>query len=186
MEIIREQHTEENPLIIKNYPYGFKKTQMRIYIESVKGKGDRVIRQTQNPKTLVWNNPKKSTYNGVFVLYREENGHIQSLGLYPSTDENEYKEFMEKVGDYPFNELQEKFLRWLRANIKVYANVTHSIRVKRYRNLKTGEIVEQVPLMSIGDYEEITDEEEDEEQRKTQETINKGVAMEYHKDEGIL
>ena len=53
-------HTENNPLVINNYPYGFnQRTQIRYWIETTPKKGDRFCSQTLNPKNNRWNKPKK-------------------------------------------------------------------------------------------------------------------------------
>lgn len=70
-------YTEQNPIIIDNYPYGFKlKTQIKYWIETTPKKGDRFCSQTLNPKNNVWNKPKKSTYYCLGFLYKNEKGHI--------------------------------------------------------------------------------------------------------------
>ena len=114
MNIIREQHTEENPLIIKNYPYGFKKCIIKMYIETKRGKGQRFCSQTQNPKTLIWNKVKKGTYHPLVVLYKDEKEHTHNLSLSPYMDKESLKEFLDKVGDYPFNDYQIELLNYLK------------------------------------------------------------------------
>ena len=49
--ILEIQPTEENPFIVDSYPYGRLRCICKFWIESVKGKGDRWVKQTQNPKT---------------------------------------------------------------------------------------------------------------------------------------
>ena len=167
MEIIKQKYTEENPYIIKDYPYGFKKCLMRVWIESVKNKGDRYMTQTQNPKTLIWNKPKKSIYNAVMVLYFDEKKHITYLGLYPSTSKEDYKKFIDSVGDYDFNELQKEQLRILRAYIKTYENVSFKCELQPQRT-------------------EEEQKQHDREQEEAQNRINKSFNDNYQKDEGDL
>ncbi len=112
MNIIKEQHNERNPLIIKDWSYGFKKCIMKMWIESVKGRGDRVYMQTQNPKTLIWNKPKVGTYSTLVVLYKDEKGHTHNLNLSPYMDKESLNDFIIKVGNYPFNELQTEILNY--------------------------------------------------------------------------
>tara|TARA_R100001443_G_scaffold107278_1_gene117047 strand:- start:244 stop:786 length:543 start_codon:yes stop_codon:yes gene_type:complete len=53
---------------VNNYPWGFRlKTKVKYWIES-NNKGDRLIKQTLNPKTNEWCKPKKSTYSEVMVM----------------------------------------------------------------------------------------------------------------------
>lgn len=71
-------HNEQNPIVIDNYPYGFKlRTQIKYWIETTPKKGDRFCSQTLNPKNNVWNKPKKSTYYCLGFLYKDEKGHIR-------------------------------------------------------------------------------------------------------------
>ena len=193
MEIIKEKYNETNPLIIKNYPYGFKKTQIKVFIESVKNKGDRYITQTQNPKTLKWNNPKKSIYNAVMVLISKENGHISYLGLYSSTSKEDYEQFINKVGDYEFNDLQTHQLKLLRSLIKVYSKVEYTCTIRKFKNKFTGEITENIPIFNMNDYDEVNEngeiinrEEENTKQKEIQNKINMCVGMEYQNDQGSL
>ena len=57
---------------VDNYPWGFRlKTKVKYWIES-NNRGDRFIKQTLNPKTDEWCNPKKSTYSEVMIMTTEE------------------------------------------------------------------------------------------------------------------
>ena len=70
-------HTENNPLVINNYPYGFnQRTQIRYWIETTPKKGDRFCSQTLNPKNNRWNKPKKSTYSEIGIMTEADNGYI--------------------------------------------------------------------------------------------------------------
>jgi len=76
-------HTNfETAYKIENYPWGYTlKTTMYVWIETQPKKGDRVIRQTINPKNGRLCAPKASTYSPVKYLYMDEAGHVQSGGL---------------------------------------------------------------------------------------------------------
>lgn len=167
MGIMKIQPTEENPHIVNNYPYGRLKCICKFWVESVKNKGDRWVKQTQNPKTDVWNKPKKSTYSAVMVAYIDDKGHATYKSSYMNTDLEKYKEFMEFVDDLVLNDLQLSQLRLIRAYIKAYEGVSFVINSKPIR----------------------TEEEEkkhDEEQKDIQKNILKRVAYNYNKDEGVL
>jgi len=129
MEILKEP-TEENPVTVNNYPYGFKKTEARFWIDTGK-KGQRVVFQTLNPKTGVWNKPKLSTYSDIRVLYRNDsNGHIENTGLdFGSTGEEELKEFVNTFGTV-LTDWQLNRLLVLKAIIKTRKVVTVSITDK--------------------------------------------------------
>lgn len=77
IEIIKEQPTKDKPIIVENYPYGFKRTQIKYYVETNK-RGDRFISQTLNPKTQKWNKEKKGTYSPIIIVYKDlSNNHIK-------------------------------------------------------------------------------------------------------------
>jgi len=166
-QIINEKYNnEENALIVENYPYGYKRTKIRYWIESVKKKGDRFCSQTLNPKTNKWNKPKKSIYNAVMVLYKDEKDYIQYLGLYRSTSKEDYLNFIKKVGNYEFNDLQKEELKILRAYIKTYENVSFEI-VNTTNQTKEEK------------------EKREKEQKEIEESIKKQVILNYYKN-GVL
>jgi hypothetical protein len=186
-QILKIQPTKENPIIIENYPYGFKRTKIKYWVESVKNKGDRFISQTLNPKTQLWNKPKKATYNPINIVYENEKGHITYFPLSSITGKDSYNKFLEFIGNLELNELQKDQLRQLRAFCKAYENVSYEIRRKKFKNKITGEIVEQVPLCGLNNFEEIVNEEREEEQKEVKENINKSIGYNYHKNEkGVL
>ena len=164
--ILEVQPTKENPYIVDNYPYGAKKCMCRFWIESVKNKGDRWVKQTQNPKSMIWNKPKKSTYQAVMVAYINKDGHITYKGIWRSTEAEEYKKFIEFIGSEDIlNDLQKTELKYIRAVIKAYSGVTYK-------------------CVSINTKEER--EKHNEKQKKTQQIINNRVKHEFINDEGDL
>lgn len=165
--MLKIQPTEENPIIVNNYPYGYKKCICKFWVESVKNRGDRWVKQTQNPKTDVWNKPKKSTYSAVMVVYEDDKGHSNYKSCEFSTCSDDYKEFVDCVGDLALNELQLSQLKLIRAYIKAYEGVSFVIESKPIR----------------------TEEEEkkhDEEQKAIQQNINNRVKSNFVNDEGVL
>jgi len=128
-EIIKELHNnEENALVINDYPYGFRlRTKIRYWIETTK-KGDRFVSQTLNPKTLLWNKPKKSVYSNVIVLVKEDNGHITYLNWSVQYSEiEELEDFFKKIGDFPLNDLQKEKIKIGRAVYKTRKHISYSI-----------------------------------------------------------
>lgn len=88
--IVLKGHTsQETAYVIADYPWGFKfRTQQRIWLETTKN-GTRVCRQTMNPKTSRWCNPKKSTYSVMFLLLLDTTTrHVHTTGFskYDSVD----------------------------------------------------------------------------------------------------
>jgi len=71
-------HTSpETAYLVDDYPYGRRvRCRIRYWIETVANKGDRFVSQTENPNTLRWNAPKKSTYVPVGIMFLDEKGHV--------------------------------------------------------------------------------------------------------------
>ncbi len=92
-------HTEQNPLIVEDYPYGFNlRTTIKYWIETQPKKGDRFCSQTLNPKNGRWNAAKKSTYNCVGVMFLDEKGHTHWTGISQYTDRSKCEAFINEIG----------------------------------------------------------------------------------------
>jgi len=125
-KIITDRHdSEETALIVDNYPYGFKRTKIRYWIETTKN-GDRFVSQTLNPKTQKWNKPKKSTYSNVMVLTIEnETGYIKTYSwLVDYTEEKDLIKFLNFCGDFEFNQLQKDKIKFGRAIYKTREHIS--------------------------------------------------------------
>lgn len=188
IELLKGHTTEKNALVVENYPYGYKRTSIKYWIETHKKKGDRFVSQTLNPKTNLWNNPKKSVYNAVIVMYKDlKNNHIKYFGLYPTTSKEDIQNFLKRTEGFNFSKEQENQLNILKAYSKVYENVTFKCEVKKFRNKETGEIITSVPLFEMNKYEEIGNKEgqNDKKQKEIQNKINRAVSYEYNKLKGV-
>ncbi len=92
-------YTEQNPLIVDNYPYGFTlRTQIKYWIETVAKKGDRFCSQTLNPKNGRWNTPKKSTFSCIGIMFNDEKGHTHWTGISQYSEKNKVEKFIEEIG----------------------------------------------------------------------------------------
>lgn len=116
--------SETNPYVIESYPYGRLRCQMRCWVETMDGKGQRSVRQTQNPKNGRWNAPKKSTYSPVvFMYFNQENQHVEFFHLNPRErkDMPQIMEYLLQVVTPRFlNEEQQKQIRtWYYYDIKI-------------------------------------------------------------------
>jgi hypothetical protein len=128
VELISPEPTKETPITVENYPYGFKRTQARYYIETVKGKGQRVIFQTLNPTTGNWNKPKLGTYDFIAVLYRNlENGHVENTGIGHYTDEKALALFLSMFPEEKLSDYQQHALTFLRAKIRANKHVKYTV-----------------------------------------------------------
>jgi hypothetical protein len=72
----------ETSVAVTNYPYGRRlRCIMRYWLEYKKGKGTRLVAQTNDPKRtgLFWNKPHAETYTmGAVVLHTNAEGHVKT------------------------------------------------------------------------------------------------------------
>jgi hypothetical protein len=107
---------------IENYPYGRLRTSMFVWIETVAKKGDRVCRQTINPKNGRLNAVKCSTYSNLMFLFIDEIGHVKTQEANIYTKREEVKELVNEYGKENLNEEQQKQYRQLTGEILVTQN----------------------------------------------------------------
>lgn len=91
-------HTNEaTAYLVTDYPYGRLRCKIRYWLERDEKRGYRFVSQTENPKTGVWNKPKKSTYMLVAgCMYLDEKGHVQWSGLSEYSDAEKCLEFVRR------------------------------------------------------------------------------------------
>ena len=186
-EIIKGCVSEETAYVVDDYPYGFRlRTKIRYWIETTKN-GDRFVSQTLNPKTGFWNKPKKSTYDAVMVMRKDNsNGYINYFGLWKSAGLEELDKFMAKVGDYSFTSAQKSQINSIKAMGKALEGVEFSCHAVKYRNKKTGEVTTQVPMFNMSDYEKLPEEVEIEKKNRAVESyILSKANKEFKKLEGM-
>jgi hypothetical protein len=167
----------EHALIVNNYPYGFRlRTDIKYWVET-KGNKQRLGTCTLNPKTNKWNAPKYSTYSNLVMLYREyDTGHVKSYSFNIAySDEEDDKKLMALLGDCGRSAYIDDTLKYLKAVRETQKHISVEIRPesKEFKHKVTGEIVRQVPLMQINDYEEVTEAQKDAEQKEIKQSINK-------------
>ena len=109
-------HTsEETAYIVDDYPYGFRlRTQIRYWVETKKGKGQRFVSQTLNPKTSRWNKPKASIYSTVVMMALNEEDHVVNVTMSEWASGEEIEDFAMWAEGH-LNEWQTGALDYLRA-----------------------------------------------------------------------
>lgn len=148
-----------------DYPYSFNlRCQRKVWIETRKGFGQRIVTQTENPKTGKWNKPKNGTYFPVIVMFlNDESGHVEfgHLDSYASEEKVEAfeAEYGAGLGDY-----ERSILRVILARDRVSKKVTWEV--------KTGEEAKKVPSM--------------EEQSKTLGKLVRAELSEMDKEDGKI
>lgn len=127
IETINPQPTKENPILTDSYPYGFKRTSARWYIETTK-QGQRVVFQTLNPKTNLWNKEKKSTYSDIRILYKNtDNNHIENEGLSFTYSGQEELDLFLKDFESCLNDYQKEKIKVFRAIIETRKSFTVTV-----------------------------------------------------------
>ena len=121
MEYTREKitlpETMETAYIVDDYPWGFRlRTKQRYWVESKQGFGMRLVTQTLKPKTDKWCKTKNSTYNVVWGLYLNKDGHVRRYSLDSGgwSKEKEIKEFETFFSD--LTDFQISQIRYVRAS----------------------------------------------------------------------
>ena len=162
-QILKNHTSQETAYEVQNYPYGRLRTSMFYWIESVKGKGDRFVSMTRNPKTGKLNNPHKGTYSPFKYLYLDEIGHVQCGGV----DSYETDKFKEKM-DFLLNEIgEENILDIQKANLRhdhaIHRKVEYGYRAVKYSEERKKEYhtwmgltlkhILTAPFKDIADYE---------------------------------
>lgn len=195
-EVIKEIPTEENPLIVENYPYGFRlKTKIAYFIDTKKNK-QRLGTKTLNPKTQLWNKPKYSTYTDIIVLGKDkEKGYIHNLGFgITYSDKEDLNKWLNFLGDFRTDYINKQ-LKYFNAIIETRKYIKTEIRTKQFKHKVTGEIKEVLDIFELNDYEEITEEEHEKEQQQIKQDINKlfvlnavkeGLSVQELKEDKVL
>lgn len=122
--------SEATAYVVADYPYGFRlRCQIRYWIETAPGKGQRMVSQTSNPKAagLVWNKPKKSMYTTVLVMALDGEGHVTTHGLSQYNDEAAVDAFAAEYAAALTSERDQKALNFLRAVARAQKRVTVTI-----------------------------------------------------------
>lgn len=72
----------ETAAVAENYPYGKLRTEMKYWVETRTGFGQRLVTCSLNPKTKKWNKPHAGGYSVRIWLFRDEHLHGFGLGGY--------------------------------------------------------------------------------------------------------
>lgn len=125
-------HTSpETAYVVSDYPYGFRlRTEIRYWIETKRGHGQRVMSQTRNPKKPghPWNKPKGSTYTTIRALYLDPaTGHVENSGINGYSDEAEIRAWVARFPLTCTDERNRKAIEVLVARARVGQRITYSI-----------------------------------------------------------
>ena len=118
MKTLSGHVSPETAKVVPDYPYGFRlRTQIRYWLETKRGHGQRFMSQTLNPKTQKWNKPKTGIYSVILVMVEDEsNGHISTESLRSGGWDSE-----EKISEFEtrhasaIGEYEKKAIRYIRA-----------------------------------------------------------------------
>lgn len=88
--------------MVNDYPYGRLRCRIRFWLEFSPSKGYRFCSQTENPKTLVWNAPKKSTYVKIAAgMFLDDKGHCTWNGISEYSNIKECQKFLNDFNKSP-------------------------------------------------------------------------------------
>jgi hypothetical protein len=95
-QALYNHHSPETAYMVDDYPYGRKlRCRIRYWLESGGSKGFRFCSQTEDPRNLHWNNPKKSTYMPLAAcMFLDEQHHVTWNGLSEYSDGGKVLDFV--------------------------------------------------------------------------------------------
>ncbi len=98
----------EKSYLVDDYPYGRTlRCRIRYWLEKSTSKGFRFCSQTEEPRTLRWNNPKKSTYMRFAAnMYLDEKEHVVWDGLSEYSSGPQVLDFVKKFPESDFSLLK--------------------------------------------------------------------------------
>jgi hypothetical protein len=104
-------NSQDTALLVPNYPYSFKlRCQIRYWLEDGGKRGYCFVSQTENPKTLRWNAPKKSTYALIAGnMFEDEKGHTQWSCI---TEYSDAKQALDFAKAFPESSARMNLLAW--------------------------------------------------------------------------
>jgi hypothetical protein len=115
----------ENSVEVDNYPWGFKKTSKRFWLET-NNKGTRLVSSTKNPKNGEWCKAKTSTYLEVGVLtsdIKDGKNFISWTGLSGYSSDKDIVEFTRSVDVQQLPKLSQKAICFLKAKNHAWKGV---------------------------------------------------------------
>ena len=98
----------ENAYMVDDYPYGARlRCRIRYWLESGGKKGWRFVSQTEDPRNLRWNNPKKSTYSPLAAcMYLDGQHHVQWSGVTEYSNGSQALDFVKAFPHADFSNLK--------------------------------------------------------------------------------
>jgi len=112
-------HTSpETAYLVDDYPYGRTvRCRIRYWLEEDPKRGFRFCSQTENPKNLRWNAPKKSTYSLLAgAMYLDDKGHVTWASLTEYSSAEDVQRF---AAAHP-HAVTPKLRAWCRAKVTMY------------------------------------------------------------------
>lgn len=122
--------SEDTAYLVDDYPYGFRlRCQIRYWIETKAKFGQRLMSQTQNPKTGRWNKAKASQYSAVMVLtINDDNGHVGTHSLNYNDSEAQIVAYEAQYA-HVLTEAQRATIKALRVHNLAMSKITFSCEV---------------------------------------------------------
>ena len=125
MNVLTGHDSPDTAYVVEDYPYGFRlRTQIRYWVETRSGYGQRFISQTMDPKRGRWNKPKAGTYSRLTVMFLDDIGHVQCAGIDGWANTERLDAFLEAYGEALEGNYEREAIRHMRAQHRVDAKIT--------------------------------------------------------------
>lgn len=171
---------QSKPVLISGYPYGHLRTFVKYWIESNRY-GETLVFQSQNPKTMVWNKPKKSGYSDLGFMVINSDGHISITALSYNDGESKNKVYQDMLLEN-MSDKQKIVYAKISGYTETMKHVTFNVRSRLFKNRITGEISESVNVFDLKNVDEcdeegnlIDKEAEELKKKKDNEILNKDM-----------
>lgn len=107
MKALLGHNSPDSAFMVSDYPYGRDRCRIRFWLESDPKKGFRFCSQTEHPKKLIWNAPKKSTYSLLAgCMFLDHKGHVVWDGLSEYSSAENVRDFIARFPDADLSRLK--------------------------------------------------------------------------------
>lgn len=131
MKTLLVGHTSEATAhLTPDYPFGFRlRCERKVWIETRRGMGQRLVTMTSNPRRPgTWNKPKPGVYSAVMVMFlNSDNGHVEHDVIGSWSDEEKIQKFETEYAEALTGEYEKKTLAVLHAARRVDKKITWEV-----------------------------------------------------------
>ena len=177
---------QSKPVLVSNYPYGRLRTHVKYSIVS-NNYGETLVFQSQNPKTMQWNNPKKGGYSTIGFMAINSEGHIGTISLDYNDSESKIKAFESLFLEHMTQKQKIIFCK-ITGYSESMKHVTFSCSSRHYKHRETGEIMTSVNMSDLNKVDECDAEgnlkdieKENQKEKENDDLLNKNMTYNARK-----